>query len=360
MVGILTSEYLGLGETDADARWIGIRRHQAVLIVAGVGIAGDGVIAQHHTLLEVALGVAAVIGAAPIIDGLTVSLFIVVCCRFMGRRRWNTIECFDDGTSMEIHARGVAHVMGFELNHRGRLDLSGSDVEMSDRLAALVVGLSARGSSSHVSLHVRSGEHQASTMLALERHVSHQEGWTQNRSMLEAFIGANADGQASGFLERWTYIRQASGLARVLRVVDFNAASSSLAIFERVQMNGRRPAIALHIDVLAGTKAQRVASRAVHRLGSDGAVATAAGFRRTAKADRALHRLAQREDVIVSGQALLRIGAFIVVRATSVGELRRAVKDVIQSCEESGLRVERGIGVQALWYCFQLPGGPGW
>jgi hypothetical protein len=331
-----------------------------VLIIVGVGLAGDGVIARHQSPLEIMLGIAVLLGAAPMVDGLTVALYLVVCGRFMWRGRWNTVACFDLGTSYEIQAKGTARVTGFELNHRGRMDLSGLDIEVSDRLSAMIVGFATRPSSSHVSLHVRSGNRKASTLLALEDPANHQDGWTVNHALLEEFIGAKADAGSSGFLERWAYIRHASGVTRTLRIVDFNAANSSLAILERVQMSARKPTIALHFQVLSSVKAQKLASRAVHRLGSDGAVASAAGFRRTAKASRALNRLAQREDIVVGGQALLRMGAFVTVRAATLGELRGAVKDVIHVCEESGLRVERGIGVQALWYCFQLPGGPGW
>jgi len=51
---------------------------------------------------------------------------------------------------------------------------------------------------------------------------------------------------------------------------------------------------------------------------------------------------------------------FVTVHAVSLGELRARGKELLRSAEESGLRLERGAGRQAPWYCFQLPGGPGW
>ncbi len=41
------SDLIALGPSDAEARWIGIRRHQALLAMAGLGLAGVGVLAHH-------------------------------------------------------------------------------------------------------------------------------------------------------------------------------------------------------------------------------------------------------------------------------------------------------------------------
>src|SRR5665213_3246139 len=38
LVGTLMSDHLGLAESDADSRWIGVRRHQAVLVIVGLGL----------------------------------------------------------------------------------------------------------------------------------------------------------------------------------------------------------------------------------------------------------------------------------------------------------------------------------
>ena len=46
------SESLGLGEADADARWIGVRRHQAVLVVLGIGLLGDWIMSERHSVIE--------------------------------------------------------------------------------------------------------------------------------------------------------------------------------------------------------------------------------------------------------------------------------------------------------------------
>jgi hypothetical protein len=73
-----------------------------------------------------------------------------------------------------------------------------------------------------------------------------------------------------------------------------------------------------------------------------------------------LERLRQRESLVVEGTALMRIAVFVVIRATSLAQLRRDVKAVIRCAFESGLRCEVGFGRQAPWYCAQLPGAPGW
>ena len=58
------SEYVALGEADAEARWIGIRRHQAALVIVGLGLAGDWVISPRAPVIEVVVGVVLLLCAA--------------------------------------------------------------------------------------------------------------------------------------------------------------------------------------------------------------------------------------------------------------------------------------------------------
>jgi hypothetical protein len=146
----------------------------------------------------------------------------------------------------------------------------------------------------------------------------------------------------------------------VLRVRDFTAVSHGQALLERLQQSSDQVSLGLHVDVISAQRAHRMAERAVHRTGSDGAAARSVGFRRTARADRSLERLAQREVLVASGRALLRAGVYVCVHAPSRSELDQRVRDVLRRGHESGLRCERGLGRQAAWFCHQLPGGPGW
>jgi hypothetical protein len=57
---------------------------------------------------------------------------------------------------------------------------------------------------------------------------------------------------------------------------------------------------------------------------------------------------------------LLRVAVFVIVRASSLAQLRRDVETVTRSALESGLRCDAGRGRQSPWYCAQLPGAPGW
>lgn len=86
----------------------------------------------------------------------------------------------------------------------------------------------------------------------------------------------------------------------------------------------------------------------------------AAGFRRSARAERSFQRLAQREGQVASGRALVRLAVYVAVRASTNDELRREVAAVVRATHDAGLRCERGGGRQALWFHYQLPGGLGW
>lgn len=196
-----------------------------------------------------------------------------------------------------------------------------------------------------------------STFLALPEDVSPPVGWTSRNTLATTCVGTHP---LEWTLERWAYVRVADQLIRVLRIRDFSSVPDGHALLERVQFASPWLDVSLHVEVVAGTKAQRVAARAVHRMGSDDVASRAAGFRRTARSSRALERLRQRETLVVEGTALLRVAVFLVVRASSLATLERDVTSVTRVAYEAGLRCEPGQGRQALWYCAQLPGGPGW
>jgi len=56
--GTSMSERLGLGVADGESRWIGVRRHQAILAIAGLGLVGEWVTQVHRVLIELVLGAA--------------------------------------------------------------------------------------------------------------------------------------------------------------------------------------------------------------------------------------------------------------------------------------------------------------
>jgi hypothetical protein len=161
-------------------------------------------------------------------------------------------------------------------------------------------------------------------------------------------------------LERWAYVRDDEQVLRVLRVRDFSSVPDGHALLERLQFASPSLDVAVHVDVIEGARAHRLAARAVHRMGSDVVTSQAAGFRRTAQSSRTLERLRLRETLVVEGTALLRVAVYVVIRSNSLSRLRRAVHDVTRCAEESGLRCETGLGRQSVWYCAQLPGAPGW
>ncbi len=353
------NEMLGLGDTDADSRWIGVRRHQIVLVIVGIGLVGDWLFRVHGSLLEVIVGGALLACAAPFYDGLTLGAFLMVGLQFCSRSRWTTVAIDRQGESLILSARARAVVQGFELLHRGRLDLSGGDVQIAHGLASFADGLATSESSRHVSLHVRSSGGGARTLLSLPDAIVPPDGWLANNGLVFDVVGTAA-GRPKWLLERWNYVRTPSGPVRVLRIRDFTAVSSGQAMLEKLQHATSEITVSLHLDVIAGSRARRVTERAVHRHRSDGATSLAAGFRRTALVNRSLERLGQREALVASGRSLLRVAVFATVRAPSRAELQPRVDEVLRAAHESGLRCERGVGRQSAWYCHQMPGGPGW
>jgi hypothetical protein len=354
------SELLALGDADGQARWIGIRRHQAVVVVIGIGLTGDWLVRNQSSVVELITGLVLLICALPGHDNLTVGELVVVAVRYVGRSRWAEVSFVPERTALALRARGHVTVRGFSLQHRGRLDLSGHDVVRAQDLAAFADAQATSDRSVHVGLHVRSSREGGDTLLSLGEETIAPEGWSESSELLLEIIGLSQAKSSMWLLERWSYLRTASGLVRVLRVRDFTAVPDGRALLERLQQSSEDVTVALHFDVVSGQRAHRMVERAVHRTGSDGAASRSVGFRRTARAERSLERLAQREVLVASGRALLRCAVYVRVGATSERLLRQSVDEVQRRAHEAGLRCERGLGRQALWYCHQLPGGPGW
>jgi hypothetical protein len=353
------SERIALGAADGDIRWIGVRRHQAVLVITGMGLSGEWLIASRGSYAELLVGVLLLLGAAPVRDGLTVGELVVVALRYAARSRWSKVVVERYAHALQLDARGRVKVRGFELRHRGRLDLCGLDVEGARQLADLADAMASQGSR-HVSVHVEATSGDAHTLLTLGDDAVAPEGWSDNDGLVLEVAGLSPTKGSIWLLERWRYLRSPMEVIRVLRVGDFTAVPEGRALLERLQETRAGVTVGLHFDVVARTRAQRLAERAVHRVGSDGAVSRSAGFRRTSRAERSLERLSQREALVASGRALLRLAVYVTVRAGSPDQLRQRVLEVTRRAREAGVRCEGGFGRQAIWYCHQLPGGPGW
>lgn len=353
------SEALGLGESDADARWIGVRRHQAILVLVGLGLVGDWVMGRHLPLAELVVGLTLMGGALPAGDGLTVAETVLVAMHYVTRSHWLDLIVRELGEDIVLWARGEVSFRGYRLDHRGRLDLSGRDVTLAEDLAALADAASAARSGQHFSQHVVHRGETVSTLLALPSEVPSPDGWRCDGQLARAVVGA-ADATALRLLERFTYVRSANDLIRIYRVRDFSAVPRTRALLEQTLRIPVAVDLSAHVDVVAGAKAQRLAARAVHRVRSDEVTSTAAGFRKTARSARNYERLAQREVLVASGRSLLRVGVFLLVHGDSLEDVQRRGAIVWRGAHDAGLRLERGRGRQLAWYLAQLPGGVTW
>ena len=172
------SEFVGLGDADAESRWIGVRRHQAFLLVVGVCLLGHWLTAPNATFVEALIGTFCLVCASPTNEGLTLGERVLILVHFVVRSRWSSLRVgLFDGV-ITVEARGVVRLHGFELSHRGRLDLSGRDVDNATSLASFADALATSEVTRHFSTHVIARGDVVSTMLALPEDVSAPAGWT--------------------------------------------------------------------------------------------------------------------------------------------------------------------------------------
>ncbi|MGH3731876.1 MAG: hypothetical protein ACRDVC_00610 [Acidimicrobiales bacterium] len=353
------SDSLGLGDSDAESRWIGVRRHQGALVIVGLGLVSAWVMGASARPGELVVGLVALVCAVPTSGGQTLGEALAVVVRYLARSKWSAVAIREFGDDVVIWAPNDVVFRAYELEHRGRLDLSGRDVSLALALAALVDAASASSDRQHVSQHVIRRDRGTSTLLALPPQLPAPDGWRHKPSLAMEAARAGEDSSLHLY-ERLTYLRTPDLLLRVFRVRDFSSVPESRSVLEQLLRSPVGLDVSVHVDVVAGAKAQRLAARAVHRVRSDDVTSSAAGFRRTARTSRGFERLAQREVLVASGRALVRLAVYVVVSGASLEVLSQRSDLVWRRAHDGGLRLDRGRGRQYEWFRAQLPGGPGW
>ncbi len=353
------TERHGLAASDAAPRWIGVRRHQSILVLGGLGLAATWVLASRAPVIELVVGLACLVAAIPS-GGLTVGEWLVVAVRYGARGHWNTVVVREsDGDVLILSSSHDASVRTYELDHRGRLDLSGRDLTVASGIAAVTEALSAGHERQHLSQHVLRRGPRTSTALSLPVDATAPEGW-RHASQLAATCAHLDETTSSEVWERPSYLRVGERLVRVYRVRDYSSTLASRPLLEVLARTPIDLDVALHVDVVPQDRAHRLAARAVHQVRSDDDVARAAGFRRSARADRGYQRLAQREELVAEGRALVRLAVYVVLEASSLSQLRSDSQRICARALSAGLRLDGGLGRQNEWFVAALPGGAGW
>lgn len=348
-----------LGDSDAWPRWWGVVRHRLVLTLGTVILGADWLVRPASLWCEPVLAIVGALAALPVPSATSAGSWGLIQLRFLARRRgrWISLEPGED--TLRVDVRGAQRVWCYEFIHRGRLDLSGRDIELATRLSHLAQALAQNAQNAHLCVHVDTSEARdsgARVSLSVNR-ASHVPSEWRPRS--DAAVPSSATTGRMPFLERRGYVRTSRGVVQTLRVKSFTPGRAS-DVLVALGATGTSREISLHANILSLAKARRVSARAVHRVGADAQFSRGAGFRWSASDQKGLDALRVREEAVAQGAALCQWALYVVVRATNVSELRRRVSETLEVARARGVVLDRGIGVQGDWYIFQLPGGQGW
>ena len=347
------SEGVRLGDADAPARILGLDRLQLVLLALGAAVLADALLRTHLVVL-VGLGVALLAAALPVGERVSVAERLGLALAYAVRPHVTPVVV-ERGNPCVVHALASATTRGYALRHRGRLDLSGADLELARRVAQSLDALATAPGGRHASLHVVRDDDDVATLLCLGGRAP--EGWTRDDALLARVSGVGLADHL-WLLERLSYLRTTDGVCRVLRVRDYSAAT--VPLLAGLQRRRATTTVSLHLDVLDEARARRRVERLSHAATSNGAAASSWGFRETSRARRRVARTLEREARVAEGRALVRLAVFVTVRAARLEDLDDAVAGTVRAARECGLVLDRGLGRQAHWYCQSLPGGPGW
>lgn len=348
-----------MAESDSWPRWWGVARHRVVLGAAAIVLGSDALLRAGGRWWEWPLAGVTGACASPGPAARSWGQWGVGEARFLLRRRvrWVSLETDEEAVVVDV---GVSQrVWCYEFTHRGRLDLSGRDGELASRLARMVESFATGTDHAHVALHVDTGGRSngaARTSLSVSTASPVPSEWHRRSA---AGVPRCLTLGRSALIERRHYVRTPQCVVRTLRVADFAAGRASDAL-ETLGGYGSGLVLSLHARVIPLVRARRLTARAVHRVGTDAEVARGAGFRWSARDQKALDALREREELVAQGAALCQWALFVLVSADDVGTLRRRVNETREMARSSGLRLDPGVGVQGEWFTWQLPGGPGW
>jgi hypothetical protein len=348
------SETVRLGDADVPGRILGLDRLQLVLLGLGTGLLADALL-RTHLLAQVGLGLVLLAAALPAGERCSVAERAGLALGYAVRSHVSTVA-LERGDPLVVHATSSVSARGYALLHRGRLDLSGADLELARNLAGTLDALATSPVGRHASLHVWRDGDDVATLLCLDAGRA-PEGWRRDDDLLARVAGVGLADHL-WLLERLSYVRTTDGVCRVLRVRDYSAAA--VPLLAGLQRRRDATTLSLHADVLDDARARRRVERLSHAATSNGAAAGAWGFRETSRTRRRVARTLQREARVAEGRALVRLAVFVTVRAAHLDELAVAVDAVVRTAREAGLVLERGAGRQARWFAQSLPGGPGW
>jgi hypothetical protein len=277
--------------------------------------------------------------------------------RYFTRRRVRWLVLEPEGVVLHVGARGMRRVWCYEMQHLGRLDLSGRDLTLAHRLGGMIESLAASGERAHVSLHVESSRDVTPrTVLSVDVGAPPPPEWRPDPC---AGVPRSVHAGRVALIERREYVRTPHCVLRVLRVTRFSA-DREIAALETLSDLVSWLTLSWHVAVIPAPRARRLSERAVHRRRSDAQVSRGAGFRWSARHEQDLEALRRRESAVAAGAALCQWALYLVVRASTLEQLRRRVARTLEQAKAGGLGVDLGTGVQGEWFIYQLPGGPGW
>ncbi len=348
------TDVLGLGSSDADPRWVGVRRHQVTLCLVALACVGIWFLVSGASDGFIVMALIAVVFVTPLPSGDTVATLVATAARFAIRPRWTTLHYDDVGEAVSIRRRTTATFTPISLEHVGRLDLSGRDRDVVATLKEVAQSLAATSTGGHVALMVDVRDESVTTTLcAKERPPMY--GWRSGASAPLCPPGA----VLRVVHERWRCVATIDGYLMVVRLRGF-APWSDYSPLAPLQLAGVPLTVALHCEVVSQLRAMRMTGRAVHRLGSDATAVSALGFRRSARSEIELARVSAREQRVASGQALMQAAVYVVLAAESMSALQDNWNVVRRTCRENGLGVASGVGRQAQWFRWAHPGGFEW
>lgn len=336
-----------LAQSDATERWASLQRHQIAGLVVAVGATATWLLASSSAVLLLVAVVAAGV-AIPMGQGDTIGTKVVTSVQFVVRSKWTTLVVRDGAIAAS------EQWWAGELEHRGRLDLSGRDAIIMNQVSELLSAMAATPTGGHLTIQVVIDDSATRTLLTGTSGAL-PVGW---RPVAKSAPLAVTTGTRE-VREQWSSVSTVDGSFATLRVTAF-APNTVGALLEPLQRVVMASIVSVHLAVVPSARALRITGRAVHRTGVDAAAAGAMGFRRSARSDHQFERLHRREILVAQGAPLVQLAVYLTICGHAPSAVNQAVRATVRQLRDAGIVVSRGHGRQAQYFRWSLPGGASW
>lgn len=297
---------------------------------------------QHATWqLVLLLGLLSAGGFARL-DGQSLARWPHTVAQFVTRSRWTGCRFHQGADHDHGLFRGPFERHWARATFRGRLDLTETQRALWQNVEELLRRLATRDTPTRLGVYEIHDGGESSAWLCGDTELAWPEPWHVDQAPEQLRLSE------PWYFEGWSHVRTKSRYVAVLRVSSDSVHTGNF--FRRIAPPASPWRVSVHVEVQARSRALQRVRRASHATTADDQFSRTLGFVNSAQRDAERRSVFEREQLVVGGDALLRLAVLVTCEGESPDALRGVVQRATEHIRSAGARVERGYGRQLEWF----------